>query len=87
MRRGHGLQNIEAYARTVRRTGSRRQQNPLRAQTRDLLQADLVVPCDLNLRAAHAKVLNEIVGEAVVIVDDQNHAGIVAGGVEVRVRL
>ena len=45
----------------------------IRLFLRDLLQRDLVIPMDLHLRTHLAKVLDEIVGEGVVIVDDQEH--------------
>jgi hypothetical protein len=39
----------------------------------DLFQSDLIIPMDLHLRAHLAKVLDEVVGKGVVIVDDQKH--------------
>jgi hypothetical protein len=45
----------------------------------DLFQGDLIIPVDLHLRAHLAKVLDEVVGEGVVVIDDEEHAGEVPG--------
>jgi hypothetical protein len=42
-------------------------------QPRDLLQSDLVIPANLHDRSHFAKVLNEIVGKGIVVIDDEQH--------------
>ena len=39
----------------------------------DFVQRDLVVAVDFDLRAKLAQALDEVVGEGIVVVDDQDH--------------
>ena len=44
-----------------------------RIQRLDVVERDLVVAHDLHVRAELAQVLDEVLGEAVVVVDHQQH--------------
>jgi hypothetical protein len=54
-----------------RRARAWRDDQPLRMQSFDLLQRDLVVAIDPNILPQFAKVLNEVVCERIVVIDHQ----------------
>lgn len=70
-KRGPG--DIQADARFAGSAGAWREKNSSRSQGRDALQVDLVVPTDDNLCPALPEVLDQVIGEAIEIVDDEDH--------------
>src|SRR5262249_40185831 len=58
-------------ARLARRARTRRDDDPVGSQPRDLVERDRVVPADVDLGAELPKVLDEVVGEGIVVVDHQ----------------
>ena len=66
--------HIERDASVLRPAGTRRNQNALRRQRPDRLRRRLVVAADDHLGAELAQVLDEVVGERIVVVDDENRA-------------
>ncbi len=69
-----GLDDVVGEAGFARRTGAGRNEDAGRFQGADLVESDLVIAGNLHLHAQLAEVLHEVVREAVVIVDDQQHA-------------
>jgi len=65
---------IDADARVMRRARTGGNDNPLRPQVLDLVDRDLIVAANLDLRAQLADVLNEVVSERIVIVEYENQA-------------
>src|SRR5579883_747442 len=57
----------------TRRAGSRRNDDLIGSQRFSLLQRDLIVAIDLHLCAQFSEILVEVVGEAVVVVYQQEH--------------
>ena len=57
------------------RARSRRDADAFRIQGRDFFQSNGVVPLYQQSRAQLAEVLDEVVGEGVVVIDDKQHAG------------
>ncbi len=58
----------------VRRSRPRRDQDPLRTDLAfDLTEGDLIVMNDAHFNSKLTKILDEIVGERIVIIDDQQH--------------
>ena len=51
----------------------------VRAQLFDLIERDLIIAADFHDGSHLAKVLDEVVGEGVVVIDDEEHAGEVPG--------
>lgn len=72
-----GLDDVATDACLLRRAGAGGHADVVRLHLGDLLQRDLVIAMDLHLGPHLAEVLDEVVGEGVVIVDDQQHAGII----------
>ena len=70
---GENAEDVERHARLARRAGSGGKQDTLGIQRERLLHGDLVVAEDLLLHAELAKVLHQVVGEGVVVIDDQEH--------------
>src|SRR5206468_4857540 len=69
--RPHGL---ERDARVVGGLGSRRDHDRLGVTRRDAIHRDPVVAVHLDLGPQLLKILDEVVGERVVVVDDDDHA-------------
>jgi hypothetical protein len=65
--------HFERYARSVWRPRSRRDQEAVGAARQRLGRADLAAAHHLHLGPEFAQVSDEVPGEAVVIVDDQDH--------------
>src|SRR5690606_16531120 len=63
----------KANAGLIRRTRPRGQHDVVRPHRRDLVQSDFVVAPDNHFFAQFSQVLDQVVGEGIVIVDDQNH--------------
>ena len=60
--------------------GAGRQQHGLGLQRPGLLDGQGVVADDKRLRAQLAQVVDEVVGEAVVVIDDEDHAPLLGAG-------
>lgn len=65
--------NFFADARLVRRSWPGRNANVTRRQRRDLIDVNRIVSCDGQFAPKLAKVLGEVVGERVVIIQKQKH--------------
>ena len=68
-----GANHVTADARFLGRTRTWGDTDVIGPLFGDLFEGDLIIPMDLHLRAHLAKVLDEVVGKGVVIVDDQKH--------------
>src|SRR6478672_4733832 len=64
---------IVADAGVIGRPRSRRNADPFGAQLLDFLDAGPVVPADNQFGAQFAKILNQVVGEGIVIIQYQDH--------------
>src|SRR4029079_12950408 len=64
-----------ADARLRRRARARGDDDRLRRQVADGFNVDGVVPTNLDLGSELAEVLNEVVGEGVVVVENEKHFG------------
>ena len=73
---GEGLDRGDAHARLGRRARARRQDQRRRRQGSDAGDVDLVVAEHLHVGAELAEVLHQVEGEAVVVVDHQQHGGL-----------
>ncbi len=67
------LDRLDADAGFGRRAGAGGEDDPLGIERGHLVDGDLVVAHDLHHRAFLADIVDEVEGEAVVIVDDQEH--------------
>jgi hypothetical protein len=74
-RRLEAVDEGETDARFVGGARPGRQHDPLGREGRDLIQAYLVVPVDDRLRPQLAEEMDEVVGEAVVVIDDEEFHG------------
>jgi hypothetical protein len=72
LRRAGGDQ-IERDAGLVRRAGAGRDQERLRARGQRLGHGDRVVAHDLDRHAQLLEIMDEVPGEAVIIVEDEDH--------------
>src|SRR5215207_71137 len=79
-RRAKPADDITRDAGLIRRARTGRNADPLRLQRSDLLERDLIVPLHQHLSAEFAKILHQVVGEAVVVIDDQEHGGYLSSG-------
>src|SRR5260221_4485513 len=59
--------------RLGRRAGTGRDDDLFRSPRRDLLERDRIVAIHIHVGTQFAEVLDEVVGEAVVVVDHQDH--------------
>src|SRR3954468_18336940 len=64
--------DLLAPAGVFRPAWAGRDTNPVWGQLADLSKCDLVVPFHRHLRAELSKVLDEIIGERVVVIDDED---------------
>ncbi len=71
--------DVAADASFVWRAGAGRNADVARRQLADFIHTDGVVANDFHFRAQLAEVLNEVVGEGVVVIDDEEHGEIVIG--------
>jgi hypothetical protein len=55
------------------RTWPWRDANPFRSQRCDLIKSDLIIATDKRFRPKLPKVLDQVVGEGIVIIDDKDH--------------
>ena len=67
------LDQIEANACLIGCAGAGRQKDGLRPHGQGLTDADIIIAHDMRLRTQLLRVVNEVEGEAVVIVDDKKH--------------
>ena len=70
-RRLKPVDQCQTDARFARRAGTGREQDCIRLHLRDLVECDLVVAEHHRLGAQFAEIVHEVVGEAVVIIDDE----------------
>src|SRR3954469_18403537 len=70
--------DVDGHPGFPRRARTRRQHDGGRRQITNLVDGDRVVALHHELGAELAEVLNEVVGERVVIVDDENHSVVTA---------
>ena len=68
---GKGPDDVEGNARLTGRTGTGREHDPLGIQRQGLLRRDLIIPENALLHAQLTEVLDEVVGERIVVIDDQ----------------
>src|SRR5919204_1014404 len=66
--------DVERDARVVRRARARRDHDPLGRQRRHAIGVHRVVTYHAQLGPQLAEILHEVVGERVVVVDDEDHA-------------
>ena len=66
--------HIDGDPRLLRRAGAGGEEDRLRVHGLDLLEGDLVVSVHGHLAAQLAQVLDQVVGEGIVVVDHQYHA-------------
>ncbi len=78
--RRRGAQQRQADPRLIGRAGPGRQDHPLRPHRQRVLHRDLVVAPDSRLRPQLVHIVDEVVGEAVVVIDHQDHAADVEPG-------
>ena len=70
---GHVPYQRNENASLARRTGPRREQDAVGLQRLDLLDCELIVAMDLDLGPQFSEILDEVVGERIVVVEDKNH--------------
>jgi len=75
---GKVANQIDADSRVLRSARTGRNQDAFRPHCLDFADADLVIATHLDLRAQFAEVLDEVVSERVVVVEDEDHALILA---------
>src|SRR3546814_7612269 len=75
---GAGGDQIEADPRLIGGARAGRQQESLRAGGERLPGGDGVVADDVHLRAQFHEIMDEVPGEAVIIVDDEDHRAALA---------
>ena len=80
-RLGEREHDVETDAGAVRGAGARRNEDMRGCHDRDLFERDRIVADDSRIRPQLAEVLHEVVGERIVVVDDENH------GPEILIRL
>ncbi len=79
-----GFDDVVGQAGLAGRTGAGRDDDAGRGEGADLVEGDLVVAENFHVHAQLTEILHEVVREAVVIVDDQQHArdGTINGSVD-----
>ncbi len=70
------LDQVEADAGLVRRAGAGRQHDCLGLGGQHLIDADLVVAMHGDVGSKPAQIVDEVEGEAVVVVDQHDHHGL-----------
>src|ERR1700730_5952843 len=71
---GKALDYLQRNSGAIRCARARRDYDPFGEQLRfDLLDCDLIVAAHLNGLAQFAEILNQVVGERIVVVDDEEH--------------
>src|SRR6266478_8493303 len=77
--------DVERHARLVGIAGSGRDHDALGLERDDRLAGQSVVAHDLERRAQLAEILDEVVGEGVVVVDDEDHRSVPAASRSARI--
>ena len=72
---GESLYDVDAYAGVGRGAGAGRNEDSARVELLGLSRGDLVVAEDAHGHAQLAEILDEVEGERVVVVDDEEHVG------------
>ncbi|MNI92287.1 hypothetical protein D3C73_1500600 [compost metagenome] len=67
------VNQLQADPRFVRGARPGREQDAVRLKLFDAREGDLVIPANLYGLAELAQILNQVVGERIEIVDDQDH--------------
>ncbi|MNN48952.1 hypothetical protein D3C81_1634540 [compost metagenome] len=75
-----GLQDGQADAGLIRGAGAGRQQYGLGLQRPGFLDGQVVVADDMRLGAQLREVVDEVVGKAVVVIDDEDHGRVLRTG-------
>ena len=70
---GHVRNERNEDAGLAGRAGPGRKQDPLRLQGFDFVHGELVVAADIDFGTQLAQILDEVVGEGVVVVEDEDH--------------
>src|SRR4029434_183215 len=70
---GHSLYGFHYYTRILRTTRSGRNHDTIGMHRFDIIDSESVVPKYLQLLSHLPKVLDEIEGERIVVIDDENH--------------
>ena len=70
---GGGLDEVEANAGMVGIAGAGGDEDAFGFFREDLIDGDFVIAIDLGFDAQIAQILDQVVGKAVVIVDQRNH--------------
>ena len=65
--------HITADAGFIRRAGSWRNDDPLRVHRLDFIERHFIISVNDNVCPKFAKILNEVIGERIVVIDDQKH--------------
>src|SRR3546814_18459440 len=80
---GAGGDEVEADARVIGRAGAGRDEDRVGAGAKGLCRGERVVAFDAHLGAQLDQIVNEVEGEAVIIVDDEAHGARTNGFAEV----
>ena len=67
------FQKSNADSGLVRCTGTRRKENPIGSHGQNIFDSYLVIALHLDVSSPLAQVLDQVVGEGIVVVDDENH--------------
>jgi hypothetical protein len=70
---GHVADEADGDAGFVRRTGTRRKDDALGCQGFNFFGRELVIAADDNVSAEFTDVLDEVEGEGIVVVENENH--------------
>ena len=70
---GEVANQIDADAGILRRAGTGRNHDALRLHGLDLSDRDLIVAAHLDLRAEFPEILHQVVGEGIVVVENEDH--------------
>ena len=70
---------IETDPSLVRRAGTRRQHDRVRFERNGFRRRQLVISADIASHPQFADVMDEIVGEAVIVIDEEEHVWVTAG--------
>ena len=70
-------EDVQADARLVRSAWTGGEHNPIRPNPLDFRQIDFVVSLHEHFDSALPQILDQVIGEGIKVVDDENHAPIV----------
>src|SRR5215471_583003 len=69
----HAPNEFNADACFARRTRTGRDHEPLRPHLFDVAERNLIIPPHLDLGTQFSEILHQVVGERIVVVEDENH--------------